>query len=961
MLLAGNLSVSIDLGRLLVVGDALANQVQIIGTANGHATVTGLDGTTINGGNAAFSVTQQLREVDIRMNEGDDQVRLHGLVLASDLLLQGNAGNDSFEVSHSLVRNFSANMGAGNDVLQLDNLYALVSSSTLMEQGNDIVSINAHAAGLHISISTGDGDDVLAVNDMGMRKQLQVDTGNSNDAVLLAGETYAGRNSGFRLGNGDDFLAILPGQTTQQSRLEKKLTIDGGTGNDEVVFDARVQVGKKSLIDGSAGTDGLVRGGAALENPVVQGFESERVPGLTARLDAMFAKLQDADIDPSIFGGPELVRELGITASSTNQQFVENGAAVSIDESLVVVGPSDAAITSATIAIGAFSTGNDSLLFTNTSNISGSLDSVTGIMTLVGTGNLAAWQAALRSVRFSNSSEAPETTPRTLTVTVNTAAESASASRTLNVVNTPDSPILTGTGESRTFDIDDASLDRPLPVAPGLTLTDADTDQFDLANVTVAIGTGRLAGDILGFSPETGVTGSYSASTGVLSFTGTVGIGTLERLLKSVTFDNENSRAGLGNRTVTFSVGDGDLMSVRNVSVRVVATDSVTIITTDSVLGFTETDPATVVDPGVTINAGTVAGSENAISATVRFSTGYVTGQDLLEFDSATGITGTFDSATGVLRFTGEATVAEYQTLLRTVRYTNNATGGGLTTGNRTIEFGVVSNGVSAAATRTVNVSAASQEQLIQNYLTANSLTSQRTASGLHVIVEQTGNGTFPVLANNVRVNYRGFLLDGTNFESNDNVTFPLGGVIDGWKEGIPFFSEGGSGQLIIPSALAYGAAGSPPNIPANAILRFEIDLLAAIDTNPPILNVSIDDHSGALSHEHATLRILINGTQVPIEANIGVNDGQLRGLRGIHTHDDTGTLHIETPTPMDAPLGAFFRIWGRTFNSGQIFSNVANTNKEVVMLVNGVLNFEFETYNIQEGDVIEIRYRDRA
>ena len=960
MMLAGDVSVSINNGRLLVIGDSLANQVQVIGTPNGNATVAGLDGTTINGGSSVFNAGQQLRGIFVQMNDGDDHVRLHGLVLASDMVLQGNAGNDTFEVRHSHVMYFSANMGSGNDVLQLDNLYAALSSSIVMEQGDDIVSINAHSAGQHIEISTGDGNDILAANNMGMRRQLQVDMGNGDDQVLLAGETYAGRSSGFRLGNGNDFLAILPGQTLQHSRMQKFLTIDGGSGNDEVAFDSRVQVGKSSRIDGNAGTDGLARGNANFDQPVFLSFESGQVANLPNRLDSMFARLQTADIDTTIFGGPELVRVLGITASGSPLQFVENGGSVSIDENLVVQGPTDAEIATATIAITAFSVGNDSLQFTNTSGITGTFNAATGIMTLVGSGNLAAWQAALRSVRFSNNSEAPNTTPRNLNITVNTADESATASRTLNVVSTPDSPVLTVTGDILTFDIDDDSLIRPVPVDAGLTLTDLDTDSFDTSQVTVAIGTGREAGDVLGFNPETGVNGSYSSSTGVLSFTGTLDIEALQRLLRSVTFDNGSSLVGLGTRSIDFLVSDGDLVSSRSVSINVIATDSVEISTTGSVQSFTETDPATTVDPGVTIIPGIKAGSEIAISATVRIASGFVSGQDVLEFDAVAGIVGTFNSTTGVLSFTGTALVSTYESLLRSVRYSNDVTGSGLIVGDRSIEFSVISSGTQATAARTLRVSQASQERLIQNYLTDNGLTSQRTESGLHVIVEQTGNGTFPTIDDSVRVNYRGFLLDGTNFENNDDITFPLRNVIRGWQEGIPFFSEGGSGQLLIPSALAYGAAGSPPNIPPNAILRFEIDLLDVVDVTPAILDVCIDDHSDALSHFHSSLSIVVNGTPVSIDSNIGINDSVCTGLRGIHTHDGSGTLHIETPSSVIAPLGAFFQIWGETFNSNQILNNVANSINEVVMTVNGVANNQFENYILQDGDAIVIEYRPR-
>ena len=83
--------------------------------------------------------------------------------------------------------------------------------------------------------------------------------------------------------------------------------------------------------------------------------------------------------------------------------------------------------------------------------------------------------------------------------------------------------------------------------------------------------------------------------------------------------------------------------------------------------------------------------------------------------------------------------------------------------------------------------------------------------------------------------------------------------------------------------------------------------------------------------------------------------------MRGIHTHDETGKLHIETPTPMNAPIGAFFEIWGETFNENQILNQVADEDSEVVMYVNGELNDEYQNSVIHNNDVIEIYYRDKS
>ena len=119
--------------------------------------------------------------------------------------------------------------------------------------------------------------------------------------------------------------------------------------------------------------------------------------------------------------------------------------------------------------------------------------------------------------------------------------------------------------------------------------------------------------------------------------------------------------------------------------------------------------------------------------------------------------------------------------------------------------------------------------------------------------------------------------------------------------------------------------------------------------------------HSSGISHTHSTLSIFIDGDEISIPQNIGIQDSECPdGMRGIHTHDDTGRLHIETPSQIDAPVGAFFNIWGETFNSEQIFDNVANSSKEVVMLVNDVINDEFENYIMLDGDKIEIFYQEK-
>lgn len=119
-------------------------------------------------------------------------------------------------------------------------------------------------------------------------------------------------------------------------------------------------------------------------------------------------------------------------------------------------------------------------------------------------------------------------------------------------------------------------------------------------------------------------------------------------------------------------------------------------------------------------------------------------------------------------------------------------------------------------------------ELTIQEYLADNNLTTQTTASGLHYIINETGTGEHPDITSTVTVDYRGTLLDGTEFDSSYArgmpSTFGLWQVIQGWQEGIPLLEKGGSGRLIIPSEQAYGSSGAG-TIPGNSVLIFDIEL----------------------------------------------------------------------------------------------------------------------------------------
>jgi FKBP-type peptidyl-prolyl cis-trans isomerase FkpA len=105
-------------------------------------------------------------------------------------------------------------------------------------------------------------------------------------------------------------------------------------------------------------------------------------------------------------------------------------------------------------------------------------------------------------------------------------------------------------------------------------------------------------------------------------------------------------------------------------------------------------------------------------------------------------------------------------------------------------------------------------DRLIQEYLQENGLVATKAASGLYYIIDQQGTGPECNQSSDVRVAYTGYFLDGQIFDGSDQqgVTFNLGGVIEGWRLGIPSFREGGTGS-----------------IPPNSVLIFDIHLIEVL------------------------------------------------------------------------------------------------------------------------------------
>ena len=112
-----------------------------------------------------------------------------------------------------------------------------------------------------------------------------------------------------------------------------------------------------------------------------------------------------------------------------------------------------------------------------------------------------------------------------------------------------------------------------------------------------------------------------------------------------------------------------------------------------------------------------------------------------------------------------------------------------------------------------------------------------KTSNGAIVVATKEGTGASPTAEDTVKVHYTGTLIDGRVFDSSRDrgqpAEFPLKNVIPCWTEALQKMKVGGRAKVVCPSGVAYGERGSPPVIPGNATLTFDVELLDIVKTTP--------------------------------------------------------------------------------------------------------------------------------
>lgn len=127
-------------------------------------------------------------------------------------------------------------------------------------------------------------------------------------------------------------------------------------------------------------------------------------------------------------------------------------------------------------------------------------------------------------------------------------------------------------------------------------------------------------------------------------------------------------------------------------------------------------------------------------------------------------------------------------------------------------------------------------DKILQDYFKKNNLKPKKTASGLYYTIHTEGKGEKIKAGDNIGVNYTGMFMDGKKFDSNTDSAFhhmqPFvlevgrGKVIKGWDEGLQLLKKNSKATFYIPSVLAYGSQDRGPQIPANSILLFDVEII---------------------------------------------------------------------------------------------------------------------------------------
>lgn len=596
--------------------------------------------------------------------------------------------------------------------------------------------------------------------------------------------------------------------------------------------------------------------------------------------------------------------------------YSENDPATLVDNTVMVSDVDDTQIAGGTISITGNFLAGDVLAVTDIGNITGSYNPATGVLTLSGTDTLANYQTVLRSLTYLNSTDDPtdNTTKitRSLTYSLTDANSDAvgaaigTATKTINITPSQDAPVLTG-GATLTY-----TEQAPAAVIDNTVTVASDADDTLMSSATVTLSAGFTAGDVLGFTNQLGITGSYNSLTGVLTLTGNATLADYTTALRSVTFNSTSDTPIINsaNRTVTWQVNDANsdntvITSSNTVTstINILAINDAPIFTAlGNTVSFTEAGSAVVLNNAVTIsdvdlnplNSGTgnysgttltLARNGGANAEDVFSNTGTLAaltqGGNLTVGATVIGTVTTNSAGTLVLTFNTSATTALVNSALQQIAYRNNSS-----TPLATVQIAWLFNDQDPNITGG-GIAGAGQDQGGGGLLTATGLTTVNidrlpTANAdTNSIAENTANVTANVITGATTADDQGDpaatvtgVALGTQVSTSGSVNTPVAGLY---------------GSLTLNATGAYTYTLDNTNPTVNALLNGQ----TLVET----YSYTITDADGDTST--TTLTITINGTTdntlsiVPVDGNAaatGQTTVQESGLTSLVDTNETNT-----------------------------------------------------------------------
>ena len=221
-MMAGDVTAAVVNGNLQIHSDDLADKITVTQLSPGEFTVTGVGGTTINGGTTPFDATGVTNNVAIKMGNGDDSVLVQNASCQGSLSIKAGNGNDTVDLFDSQVtKSVSICTGTGNDDIHLGEAPVAVTSSAATTAPSP-TTLTGITVGDYLRIKTGDGNDNVSLGDTSVGDSAYIRTGNGKDHVIVGQPTTpvttaattpsfnvnVGRTLAIRAGNGGDTVSL---------------------------------------------------------------------------------------------------------------------------------------------------------------------------------------------------------------------------------------------------------------------------------------------------------------------------------------------------------------------------------------------------------------------------------------------------------------------------------------------------------------------------------------------------------------------------------------------------------------------------------------------------------------------------------------------------------------------------------------------------------------------------------